>query len=154
MTTEGDETVWENLNPYRMTQEEADEVIRDADGATVCWTRGDGRAIGVWVSHAVLDGDLYVTTTGNRAKTREWKQDPHISVVVHARGKGSVTVMGTVDLSDDRALVTRFLESLADRGGMPPERREFWMKRMNSGGRLVGKVTPEKYITFDERKLT
>ncbi|HJP40954.1 MAG TPA: pyridoxamine 5'-phosphate oxidase family protein [Dehalococcoidia bacterium] len=154
MTEEQGEIYWENLNLFRLTEEESWEVIAEASGATVAWNRTDGHPIGVWVSHVIMDDDLYITTTKNRAKTRELATDPRISITCDAGGKGSVTILGTIELIDDRAMTTRFLETLADKGSMPPgEGRDFWMKRMNSAGRVVGKITPNKFITFDPRKL-
>ena len=72
-------------------------------------------------------------------------------------GIGSVTLVGRVDLHDDAAEQTRFLETLwnrTDRSGEDPANmRDSWMNHMNTEGRLVGPVHAKKYITFDERKL-
>jgi hypothetical protein len=98
---------------------------------------------------------VWVTTTSNRTKTKAWLRDNRTTAVFGAPGVGSVTIVGTVELTDDPAMRTRFLETLYDR--IPRKRddahRALWMKSMNSEGRLVGPIKVEKYITFDEGKL-
>ncbi len=145
--------VWEDLNPFRMDQDTIDEVIGKAIGCTVCYTRRDGQPVGVWVSHAVIDGELYVTTTENRGKTASWRRDPRTSVTFAVPGIGSVTVLGRVTLSDDPGLRHRFLAALADRMGIQGGQRDQWFQHMDTEGRVTGHITAERYISFDERKL-
>jgi hypothetical protein len=148
-----DDTAWEDLNPFRMDQDAINEVMRTAPGCTVTYSRKDGHPMGVWVSHAILDGELYVTTTSNRGKTAAWNRDPRMSAVFSLPGTGAVTVVGRVSLVDDPELRHRFLSALADKSRLSGERRDLWFKHMDTEGRMTGKVTVEKYVTFDERKL-
>jgi hypothetical protein len=147
------EAKWEDLNPFRMDQATIDEVMNEARGCTVTYTSKNGHPVGVWVSHAILDGQLHVTTTGNRGKTSAWKRDPRMSAVFAVPGKGSVTVIGRVELTDDPELRHRFLGALADKSGLTAEMRVLWFKHMDTEGRVTGRVIAEKYVTFDERKL-
>ncbi len=145
---------WENIEQFRMTREEADKVIAEAPGCTVCWTRKDGQPLGVWMSHAVFDGHVWVTTTENRPKTKAWRRDPRASAVFGIGGKAAVTLVGRVEISDDPKLRMRFLTALADKMGLTdPELRRQWYVHLDSPGRVIVKIVPEKYITFDERKL-
>ena len=143
---------WEDLSPFRMDQEGIDDVIKNASGCTVTWVAANGQSLGVWVRHALLDGKIWLTTTGNRSKTRAWKRDPRTSLVFSS-DYGSVTAVGTIDLHDNAEERTRFLNALFDRGNAPEERREAYLKHMDTPGRLVGPFTVKKYITFDSRKL-
>lgn len=151
----GKNDVWEDLNRFRMDPAGIQECIRSAAGCAVTWVDSSGRAMGVWITPAVIDGQVWVTTTANRSKTRAWLEDNRTTAVFGVPGLGSVTIVGTVDLTDDPAMRTRFLEALYER--MPGEhddaRHALWMKSMNSEGRLVGPIKVEKYITFDERKV-
>lgn len=151
--SDSNDVVWEDLSSFRMDQAAIDETIEKADGCTVTWVAKNGQPMGVWVSHAVIDGQVWLTTTGNRSKTRAWKRDPRTSVVFGIPGLGSVTIVGTIDLHDNAKERRIFLEKLFDRGGQPEELREAYMQHMDSEGRLVGPVTVKKYITFDQRKL-
>lgn len=147
------EHVWEDLTPFRMNKQEIDEIINEAPGCTVCWARKDGHPVGVYVSHVVLDGDVYLTSTLNRPKTNVWKRDPRVAVSFGIDGKGAVTIMGHVELSEDARLRRRWLEGLADRAGYTGAHRDGWMAHMDTDGRIIARVVPEKYITFDQRKL-
>ena len=148
------ETVWEDLNAFRMTEADAWKVIDAAPGCVVTWTRRDGVALGVWVSHAILDDGLWVTTTENRPKTRAWHRDPRLSACFAVPGQGSVTIVGRVELTDDRLMRRRFLEALVVKLGIPRPAQESWIAHMDSDGRLVGRIVPERWISFDERKLS
>jgi hypothetical protein len=148
------EIKWENLDTFRMDQVAIDEVVREAPGCTVCWTRADGQPLGVWVSHAVLDGIIHLTTTLNRPKTTAWMRDARMSAVFAVPGKGAVTAIGRVELSDDPGLRRRFLEALCDKMHLKGDPRRQWIAHMDSDGRLTGRVSVDRYITFDERKLS
>ena len=149
-----DEIVWENLSSFRMSTEDAYEVIAKASGCSVSWVRQDGHPLSVWVSHALVDGEIYVTTTTNRPKTVAWRRDARTSLVFGLTGTGAVTVVGRVELSDDAVLRRRFLEAVCDKMELDGASRESWMKYMDSDGRLTGRIVVEKLITFDERKLS
>jgi hypothetical protein len=148
-----DDLVWEDLNAFRMSDADAWRTIDAAPGCVVTWARRDGHAIGVWVTHAVLDGALWLTTTEGRPKTTAWLRDPRMSAVFGVPGTGSVTVVGRIALRDDPAARRRVLDAIADRLAIPAPGRTSWMEAMDSDGRLVGPVAVEKLITFDERKL-
>jgi hypothetical protein len=147
------EAKWEDLDPFRMDQEAIDETLEKAPGCVVTWVAKNGRAMGVWVSHAVIDGQVWITTTGNRSKTQAWKRDPRVTAVFHAEDIGSVTLVGSVEMSDDAKHRTRFLNALYDRGTRGEEDRPLYMKHMDTEGRATGPIIAEKYISFDERKL-
>ncbi len=148
-----DDQKWESLDIFRMSDETAHAVIADAPGCAASWVKKDGHPLSVWISHAVLDGDIYVTTTENRPKTVAWKKDPRTSLVFAIPGRGAVTVVGSVALVDDTKLRRRFLENLVGKMGLEGSARENWLKAMDTDGRLVGKVEIDRLITFDETKL-
>jgi len=149
----GDDVVWEDLNTFRMSDVDAWRTIDAAPGCVVTWARRDGHPLGVWVTHAVLDGTLWLTTTVGRPKTTAWQRDPRLSAVFGVPGMGSVTVVGRISLREDRVTQRRFLVAIRDRLQIPATARESWMEHMDSDGRLLGPVMVEKLITFDERKL-
>ena len=146
------ERMWEDLSPFRLDQEGIDQVIDEAAGCAVTWVAKNGRAMGVYVSHAVINGEVWVTTTGNRSKTRAWARDPR-TAAVFGGPRGSVTLLGNVELSYDAEDRKRFLETLWDRTGGSKEAQDGWMLHMNTEGRMTGPIKVEKYITFDPQKL-
>lgn len=151
----GDEMsqAWEELDAYRLSRADAFLVVERATGCTVTWTRRDGHPLAVWVWHALLDGEVLVTTTENRPKTAAWRRDPRTSMVFAAPGIGAVTLVGRVSLTDETALRRRFLEALCDKAGLRGEARTAWLGHMDTAGRLTGRLAIEKIISFDERKL-
>lgn len=148
-----DDVKWEDLNPFRLDQAGIDAVIDQAPGCAVTWVARNGRAMGVWVSHTVLDGQVWITTTGNRTKTLAWQRDPRTVAVFGVPKLGSVTLVGRVELSLDAELRRRFLVSLFPRFDHPQGVYDIWMEAMDTEDRYVGPIVAEKYITFDERKL-
>lgn len=144
---------WEELDSFRMSDADAYELIAKAPGCAACWTRADGHPLGVWITHVVLDGKIYVTSTENRPKTRAWLNDGRTSLVFGQPGMGSVTVVGRVELENNPKLQTRFLETMADNMKLTGAPRAGWLKAMDTEGRLVGCVEVDRLITFDERKL-
>jgi hypothetical protein len=148
-----DDVVWEDLNAFRMSDADAWRTVEAAPGCAVTWARRDGHTLAVWVTHAVLDGTLWLTTTVGRPKTAAWLRDPRLSAVFGVPGRGSVTVVGRIALREDRGAQRRVLEAIRDRLDIAAASRESWMAAMDSDGRLVGPVTVEKLITFDETKL-
>lgn len=143
---------WEDLNAFRMTDADAWATIDAAKGCAVTWVRSDGHPLAVWVTHGIVGGELWLTTTVGRPKTTAWQRDPRMSAVFGVPGMGSVTVVGRVGLREDRAAQRRMLEAIADRLEISTG-RDTWMQAMDTDGRLVGPVAVEKLITFDERKL-
>ena len=148
-----EQELWEDLSAFRMDPETIQECIEAATGCTVTWMDGKGRAMGVWITPALIDGEVWVTTTTNRTKTKAWLKDNRTTAIFGVAGLGSVSIIGTVDLTDDPAKRRRFLEVLYEKSFQQDEaHRERWMGSMDSDGRLVGCIKVEKYITFDERK--
>jgi hypothetical protein len=148
-----DEPAWEDLSDFRMSRADAFDLIDKAPGCAVTWVRPDGHPLAVWVSHALLDGEIHLTTTDNRPKTRAWGRDARTSAVFAVPGHGSVTAVGRVELSDDATARRRFLQALADKLAIPGPKQASWIGFMDSDGRLTGRLVVERLITFDERKL-
>lgn len=150
-------TYWEDLDAYQMDEETIRRTIDEADGCVVCWTTKDGGPSAAYVSHAVLDGDVYVTMTKGRAKTVAWRRDPRMAAVFDVPGR-AVTIRGRIELDDDPALSRRFLEALAMKmtPGDTPEAgmfRDIFLRHMDSPKRVTGRIIPEKYLTFDAASL-
>ena len=149
-----DDQKWEQLDSFRMTDEDAYALIEKAPGCAATWIRKDGHPLGVWITHVVLDGKIYVTSTENRPKTTAWLKDGRTSLVFGVPGFGSVTAVGRVELENNPPLQTRFLEAMAAHMKLTGDARTTWLKAMDTDGRLVGQLVVDRLITFDERKLS
>ena len=87
---------------------EPHEIVH-AYGGAIAWPTKDGGVASAYVGFAVLDGEIWTTTTKGRGKTYAMLRDPRAAfVIVSADRQRSTTVYGRVELSNDDVDVTRF----------------------------------------------
>lgn len=133
--------------------EDAWAIIKEARngvhhyGGTVAWRTKDGGVASAYVGFAVLDGEIWTTTTKGRAKTFAWQRDPRASFVFASRDrKRSTTVYGRVELLGDERDVTRFAIGFSRyRSG----RQEIGpaISSFDSPGRYAVRFIPERFVT-------
>ncbi len=143
----------ENLALFRLSDEQTMQVIKEAGGGTVTWLRRDGHPAGAYVQIVVVDGQLYTTSTDDRGKNKAWKRDPRTAWVFDVAGKGGVTVIGKVEFVTDPAFKMRVYNTMADAVHMTGQNRERFINHINTRGREVMRLIPEKYITLDTAKV-
>lgn len=116
-------------------------------GGTVAWRTKDGGVASAYVGFAVLDGEIWTTTTKGRAKTFAWQRDPRASFVFVSRDRTrSTTVYGRVELLGDERDVTRFAIGFSRyRSG----RMEIGpaISSFDSPGRYAVRFIPERFVT-------
>ena len=104
-------------SPMRVSTdlEDAWSVIREpheivhAYGGAIAWPTKDGNVASAYVGFAVLDGEVWTTTTKGRGKTYAMLRDPRAAfIIVSADRKRSTTIYGRVELSNEDEDVTRF----------------------------------------------
>ena len=87
---------------------EPHEIVH-AYGGAIAWPTKDGGVASAYVGFAILDGEIWSTTTKGRGKTYAMLRDPRaMLVVVSADRQRSTTVYGRVELSNNDVDVTRF----------------------------------------------
>jgi hypothetical protein len=143
----------ENLALFKLTEEETAEVIRLAGGGTVIWSRRDGHPTGAYVQTVVVDGQIYTTSTNDRGKNKAWRRDPRTAWVFDAPGKGGVTVIGRVKFEEDPAFKMRVYNAMADAVNLKDGPREVFIAHINTSGREVMRLIPEKYVTLHTGKV-
>lgn len=103
--------------PMRVSKdpEDAWAIIREpheishAYGGAIAWPTKDGGVASAYVGFAVLDDEIWSTTTKGRGKTYAMLRDSRaMMVIVSADRQRSTTVYGRVELSNDDRDVTRF----------------------------------------------
>ena len=103
--------------PMRVSRdpEDAWAIIREpheivhAYGGAIAWPTKDGGVASAYVGFAVLDDEIWTTTTRGRGKTYAMLRDPRaLMVIVSADRQRSTTVYGRVELSNEDVDVTRF----------------------------------------------
>lgn len=143
--------------PMRVSRdpEDAWAIIREphplvhAYGGAVAWPTKDGNVASAYVGFAVLDDEIWTTTTKGRGKTYAMLRDPRASfVIVSADRQRSTTVYGRVELSNDDVDVTRFsigFSRYRSSGAMTeigPGISSF-----DSAGRYAVRFIPERFVT-------
>lgn len=138
-------------NPFELTRDETAGLINDAHGCVVTWTRRDGHPAAAYVTHVLVDGEVYITSREGRAKNVALRRDPRTAVVFEVPGRGGVTVLGRAEFSDDPGLRRRIMNAMADRAKYQGAARETFIRNLDSPGRVVIRIVPEKYASRNER---
>lgn len=143
----------EDLASFKLSDEQTMQIIKEAGGGTVTWLRRDGHPAGAYVQIVVVDGQLYTTSTDDRGKNKAWKRDPRTAWVFDVAGKGGVTVIGKVEFVTELAFKMRVYNTMADAVHMTGTNRERFISHINTRGREVMRLIPQKYITLDTAKV-
>ena len=143
----------ENLKLFALTEAETAQVVKEAGGGTVIWSRRDGHPTGAYVQTVVVDGDIYTTSTDDRGKNKAWRRDPRTAWVFDVPGKGGVTVIGKVQFIEDTAFKMRVFNAMADAVNLKGDARKRFIDHINTRGREVMKMIPEKYVTLHTGKV-
>ena len=139
---------------FRLTEEETAQVIKEAGGGTVTWSRRDGHPTGAYVAIVVVEGHIYTTSTDDTGKNKAWRRDPRTAWVVDVPGKGGVTAIGKVVFEEDPAVKLRIYNAMADAAvRMMGVNRERFFAYLNTRGREVMRLVPEKYVTAHTGKV-
>jgi hypothetical protein len=138
-------------NPFELTRDEIAGLITDAHGCVVTWTRRDGHPAAAYVTQVVVDGEVYITSRERRAKNVALRRDRRTAVVFEVPGRGGVTVLGRAEFSDDPVMRRRVMNAMADRAKYQGAARETFIRNLDSPGRVVIRIVPEKYASRNER---
>lgn len=138
-------------NPFELTRDEIAALIKDANGCVVTWTRRDGHPAAAYVTHVVIDSEIYVTSRERRSKNVALRRDPRTAVVFEIPGRGGVTVLGRAEFSEEPAMRQRVMNAMADRAKYQGAARETFIRNLDSPGRVVIRIVPERYASRNER---
>jgi uncharacterized pyridoxamine 5'-phosphate oxidase family protein len=143
----------ENLELFRLTEEETAQVIKEAGGGTVTWLRRDGHPTGAYVQILVVDGQIYTTSTNDRGKNKAWRRDPRTAFVFDVPNKGGVTAIGTVVFEEDPAVKMQIYNAQADAAHLTGKKRERFIGHINTRAREVMRLVVDKYVTLHTGKV-
>ena len=141
--------------PMRVSKdpEDAWAIIREphnqvhAYGGAVAWPTKDGNVASAYVGFAVLDDEIWTTTTKGRGKTYAMLRDSRaMFVIVSADRQRSTTVYGRVELSNDDVDVTRFAIGFSRYRSGATEVGP-GISSFDSPGRYAVRFVPERFVT-------
>jgi general stress protein 26 len=148
---------WEDLSSCALSEADKWDVINGAKECHVAWVTKDGAPVVATMCHAVLDGQIYLTCTIQRPKVKAMQRDPRIAISFSnypGQPPRAVGIKARVELSTDRELRRRFHKELARR--LFPDdsvQQGVFYRHMDSPNRVIIKVNPIKFFTFDSAKL-
>jgi general stress protein 26 len=149
---------YERVSLYPLSESEREELLRAQRECTFNWATRDGWPMGVVMSYLHRDGRFWLTAGAHRHRIEAVRRDPRVSIVVSSAGiRGgagrAVTAKGRCRVRED-AETKRWFYPAFSRHLYPDERaaREF-EERLDSPLRVILEVTPERWITYDGRKM-
>lgn len=150
---------YEDLSPFRLSEEEIDELLGTAAECTFCWSTKDGHPMGVIMGHVWKDGRLWTTATSQRARIKAIRRDPRCAVIVTSTGTNlpparTATLKGRCVIHEDEETKSWFYPALAKTIVTEPgPQLDAFIDHLNSPLRVVIEVIPEKAITCDAMKM-
>jgi hypothetical protein len=150
---------YEDLTPFRLSDEDCDALLRTQTECTFCWTTKDGAPMGVIMGYVWHDGRVWTTATSQRARIAAIRRDPRCAVVVTSTGVAqpparTVTLKGRCIVHDDAATKAWFYPALAARIVTEPgPARDAFIAHLDSPLRVVLEVVPEKTISCDAMRM-
>lgn len=150
---------WEDVRSYTLDVDDEIELLRRQTECTFIWSGKDGHPMGVIVNFIFRNGRFWLTASDRRPRIASVRRDPRVSVAVTSKGSGipvsrSLSYKGTCVLHDDRETLDWFVPefSSAMRPDDPAKAAGF-AAHLDSPGRLVLEVVPDKRIGYDAAKM-
>jgi len=153
------EAYYEDLAPFRLNDEECDELLRAAVECVFCWGTKDGAPMGVIMGYVWHDGRLWTTATSQRARIKAIRRDPRCAAVVTSTGTTlpparTLTLKGRCVIHEDDETKKWFYPALAATIVTEPgPARDAFIEHLDSPLRVVIEVIPEKTISCDAMKM-
>ncbi len=150
---------WEDVRAYSLNETDEEELLRRQTECTLIWSSLDGHPMGVIVNYIFRAGRFWLTATRVRPRIRALRADPRVSIAITSKGSGiavskSLTYKGTCVLHEDDETKAWFFPDFA--GVLrpdSPEKAASFAAHLNSPGRVVLEVVPDKRVGFDSSKM-
>lgn len=151
---------YEDVSVYTLDDEDEAQLLNAQRECTFMWGTRDGWPVGVIMSYLHRDGKFWLTCTSHRKRVAAVRRDPRVSICVSSGGSGirrarTVTYKGICTIRDDADTKSWFYPALAAAIHPDDEKMQaFFVKFLDSPGRLVFEVEPTKRIGFDGAKMS
>ena len=147
----------ETVSVYPLDEQQIETLMTTAGECVLNWSTRDGWPVGVMHSFVWKDGRVWITMGVHRHRVAAIRRNPKVSVVVSSastkNGPGqTVTIKGRGLVHEDAETKAWFYPALSYKG-LTGDAAEDFVKRLDSPLRVIIEVVPEKWITFDGRKM-
>jgi len=149
---------YEEVSQLTLTDDDRDALLKNQNECVFVWRTSDGWPIGVVMSYVWRDGRRWLTASGQRPRVSAARRDDRVSVVISSAGMGTppaaATIKGRCAILED-VETKRFFYPVLAAALIPGNKRQQagFVRMLDSPGRVVMRVTPERFITFDGRKM-
>ncbi len=150
---------YDDVGSYTLDDEDERALVEAQNECTFMWSTKDGWPVGVVMSYVFHDGCFWLSVSSLRVRVKAVEREPRVSLSITSKGSGiraslAVTYKGRCEVLSDPETIGWFLPALAERlrPGNPEAQAEF-VRLNDTPNRRVLKVTPEKTIGFDGRKM-
>ncbi len=151
---------YDDVSVYGIDATRRESLLASHRECAVVWSTADGWPVGVMHLYVFRNGRFWITCTGRRKRVTALRTRPRSSVIVAFESEQTVTAKTRARVHDHgsahhdwfyRALAERVLPSqpaaIRDAG------EAAWIERLDSPDRVVIELVPEKWISFDGRKV-
>ncbi|WP_131745723.1 hypothetical protein [Frankia sp. Cppng1_Ct_nod] len=150
---------WEDLSSFTLDDDGEAELLARQTECTFVWVNATGHPLGAVVNFIFRRNRFWATATDWRPRVAAIRRDDRVAIVVSSKGSGipqrrSLTYRGLAVVHDDRATKDWFFPefSAAMRPGAPARQAEF-ARLLDSTGRVVIEVVPQRRTGFDGAKM-
>ncbi|MCC6381247.1 MAG: pyridoxamine 5'-phosphate oxidase family protein [Dehalococcoidia bacterium] len=149
------------IAPYQMDDEKAQQLIASNILGVFSWVTAKNEPVTAMLDYVMMDGQIHVTSTSNRAKYKAWSRNPAFCACVFnwQNDQESVNLRGKAEIIHDHALLRRFIRGLmANRMRVKPEEVpddafEANFRSFDAPDRAVIRLHVEKVVSYDGAKL-
>ena len=150
---------WEDVRSYTLEERQEAELLDRQTECTFIWLGKDGHPMGVVMNYLYRDGRFWLTATAGRPRVAAVRRDPRVSIAITSKGSGidvsrSLTYKGTCVVHEDEETRRWFYPAFAARlRPDDPAKADSFAAHLDSPGRVVLELVPERRIGFDSAKM-
>ena len=151
---------YEDISVYTIEDERRETLLGRGSECAVVWSTREGWPVGVMHSYIWRHSSFWVTCTQQRKRVPALRQRPQSSIIVAFDDAQTLTAKTLATVHEPgNAHAEWFYAALAELmlPGQPPEVQQAgvdgFVKRLESDDRVILEFQPQKWITFDGRRV-
>jgi len=151
---------FDDVSVYGIPAARRDALLAAHDECAVVWSTADGWPVGVMHLYLWHEERFWVTCMPGRKRVPALRDRPQSSVIVAFAQEQTVTAKTLATVHDHGSAHHDWFYRALARKVLPTQPRKVraqgedaWIERLDSPGRVVIEFVPQKWITFDGRKV-
>lgn len=154
---------YEDVSMFSLSDDREQTLLDTQTECVFMWTTSAGDPVGVYMNFVSHNGSIWLTCTRRRVRVKAIEARPRASVAVSSRGTDigisqAITYKGDAVIHDEPETLSWMYRALAEkvRPGTDDEARQkqdAFVHHLDSPGRVVIEVIPEKRIGFDSEAM-